>query len=199
MDTSEMLQVYQDKIIIFYKQQGRMPTFSELQNLTHYRSKGGVSKMVDQLESNMFLRRDRGGKLIPGYSFLAIPFPGTVQAGFPSPADQGFNETDRIDLYDFLVKHPQDTFLHQVTGDSMIEAGIFDGDLVLSERSYDAKDGQIVIADISGNCTVKYIQTDSEGCRFLRAANAEHADIYPTDGDEIVILAVVKSVIRRFN
>ena len=103
MLAEQLVSLYQDKIIIFYKQHHRMPTYSELQKLTHYRSKGGVSKLVDKLEAEQFLYRDKQGKLIPGFSFYSIPFPGSVQAGFPSPADQGYRDQDRIDLYSFLI------------------------------------------------------------------------------------------------
>jgi len=198
MSKEELIQRYQDKIIIFYKQHNRMPSFSEIQNLTHYRSKGGVAKLVDKLQSQNFMRRDRDGKLIPGYSFFSIPFPGTVQAGFPSPADEGYTEPSRIDLYDFLVKHPKDTFLHQVSGDSMTEAGIYDGDLVLSERTNDLPIGKIVIASVNGNCTVKRLRRNADQQIYLQAESADHDDIYSDEGHLIEVLAVVKSVIRRF-
>ena len=199
MSNEVLIQEYQDKIVIFYKQHRRMPSFSELQNLTHYRSKGGVAKLVDKLQSQNFMRRDRDGRLIPGYSFFSIPFPGMVQAGFPSPADEGYAEPARVDLYEFLVKKPQDTFLHEVTGDSMVKAGIYDGDLLISERSSSAPSGKIVIASVNGSCTVKRLQKLSTGEIYLQAESDEHEDIYTDEGQEIEILAIVKSVIRNFD
>ena len=193
----DRMQQYQDKIIIFYKQHHRMPSYSELRNLTHYRSKSGVSRLVDRLEGVKFLHRDNDGKLVPGYNFFSIPFPGTVQAGFPSPADSGFIEGNRIDLYSFLVKNPQDTFIHEVTGDSMIDAGIYDGDLVISERSSDAPVGKLVIAEVNGSCAIKRLMKDGRGVKYLKSESSNHADIYADDGQEIKIVALVRSVIRQ--
>ena len=198
MSKEELLKSYQDKIIIFYKQHRRMPTYSELQKLTHYRSKGGVAKLVDKLELCSFLYRDRNGQLIPGFNFFSIPFPGTVQAGFPSPADEGHAESDRIDIYSFLVKNPQQTYVHRVTGDSMVDAGIYDGDLIISEITSDLPIGKIVIAEVNGSCTVKRLLKNKSGVIYLHAENPEFEDIYSDEGHDISVLAIVKSVIRQF-
>lgn len=198
MSIEERISGYQDKIIIFFKQHGRMPSYSELQSLTHYKSKGGVAKLVDKLEERNFLRRDQGGKLIPGFNFLALPFPGMVEAGFPSPADLGFANGERLDLYNFLVRKPNETFIHQVTGDSMIGDGIYPGDMVVSERTSSAKVGKIVIAEVNGSCTIKRLRYDKKrNCQYLEASNPEHDDIYADEGNEIIILAQVMGVVRR--
>lgn len=199
MSDENRIDNYQDKIIIFFKQNGRMPSYSELQNLTHYRSKGGVAKLVEKLEERNFLRRDRGGKLIPGFNFFGIPFPGMVQAGFPSPNDIGFANGERLDLYSFLVRKPRETFIHQVTGDSMIGDGIYPGDMVISERTDSARVGKIVIAEVNGSCTIKRLRYDKErDYQFLEASNPEHAPIYSDEGNEITILAQVMGVVRKF-
>jgi repressor LexA len=195
----DRINAYQDKIIIFYKQRRRMPSYSEIQKLTHYRSKSGVVRLIDKLEQRRFLKRDRGGKLVPGFSFFSIPFPGTVQAGFPSPADQGYEDQERIDLYSYLVKKPADTFIHQVTGDSMINVGIYDGDLVISERTSDLPIGKIVIAEVNGSCTIKRLQQNQSGQIYLQPENDDHKKIYADDGQEITVLAIVRSVMRQFD
>lgn len=79
-----------------------------------------------------------------------------VQAGFPSPADEDY--TSKLDLNNYLVKRPASTFLVQATGDSMINANIHEGDLLVVDRSLEPGDGKIVIAAIDGYLTVKRLK-----------------------------------------
>lgn len=80
-----------------------------------------------------------------------------VPCGFPSPAQDYVEE--RLDLNTFMIKHPSATFFVKVSGDSMIEAGIFDGDMLVVDRSLKPVHGDIVIAAIEGEFTVKELRT----------------------------------------
>ncbi|MFW6276789.1 MAG: LexA family protein, partial [Bacteroidota bacterium] len=98
----------------------------------------------------------------------------SVSAGFPSPADDYME--GRLDLNDFLVKNPAATFFVRVTGDSMINAGIHSGDILVVDRALDPKDGNIVIAVINGELTVKRLSR-LKNKLFLLPENREYRPI----------------------
>lgn len=89
------------------------------------------------------------GRSLPLYS-------STVRAGMPTVADDHIE--DRIDLHDYVVRHPQATFFVRVQGDSMINAGIHEGDILVVDRSLEAREGSIVIAVLDGELTVKRLK-----------------------------------------
>jgi DNA polymerase V len=130
------------------------------------------------------------------YCPLILPLGGDrVQAGFPSPADD-FN-TKRIDLTEVLIQHPAATFLLRVRGDSMKDAGIFDGDVLVVDRALRPRHGHIVVAQVDGEFTVKYLHRRN-GLVRLTAANATYPDISPRDGQTIEVWGVVTSAIKQF-
>lgn len=117
----------------------------------------------------------------------------TVRAGFPSPAeDLG---AKRIDLTAKLIKHPQATFLMKARGESMREAGIFDGDVLVVDRAIQARSGHIVIAVIEGEFVCKALSMRA-GRMKLKAANPGHPDIVPKDSQTVEIWGVVIHAIK---
>ena len=118
---------------------------------------------------------------------------GMVQAGFPTAAEEELSDT--ISLDDYLIENRSATYLLTVKGDSMIDAGIHDGDLVIVERSRPPKPGNIVIAEIDGGWTIKYYRKNA-GRVFLEPANKDFKPIYPTQ--ELKIIAVVRAVVRKY-
>jgi DNA polymerase V len=116
-----------------------------------------------------------------------------VQAGFPSPAED--HGQKRIDLNDVLIKHPQATFLLRVSGHSMREAGIDDGDAVLVDRAITPRNGHIVVAVVDGDFTIKRLYKRA-GHFKLQAANPTHPDIVPVDGQTVEVWGVVTNVIK---
>ena len=137
--------------------------------------------------------KDSQGKIIPGKSFYQIPLLGLVQAGFPSPAQEELIDTLTLD--DFLIRNKEATYILKVTGDSMIEAGIMPGDLALVERGSQAQDGDIVIAKIDDQWTMKYFCLKGSKI-FLKPANKKYGLIYPQA--ELEIAAIVKAIIRKY-
>lgn len=122
-------------------------------------------------------------------------FDGAVSAGFPSPAQDYLEEA--IDLNQFLIKHPSATFMVKVVGDSMIDAGIFANDILIVDRSIDAKNNSIVIASINFELTVKrLIKKNNE--IFLKPENKKYQPIKIFDFNENLIWGVVTSVIHKF-
>ena len=125
-------------------------------------------------------------------SFGEIQMAGLVKAGPPSDVDE---LADTVDLDDFLIGKKELTYMLEVDGDSMIEAHIEEGDHVLVERSQNAKDGEIVIAEVDGEYTMKYLQ-EKNGKRWLEPANKNYKPIYPEHS--LNILGIVKAVIRKY-
>lgn len=111
-----------------------------------------------------------------------------VHAGFPSVA-QDYAAGD-LSLDDRLVDHPDTTFVIRVAGDSMTGAGIFDGDLLIVDRSLEAQDGDVVIAVLDGDLTVKRLTRDRHGA-YLHAENPDYPDIRPAPEGENLIWGVV--------
>ena len=120
----------------------------------------------------------------------------TVCAGFPSPAeDLG---AQRIDLTTLLVTHTQATYFLKASGHSMVEAGIFDGDIMVVDRAIKPRHGHIVVAVVDGDFTVKRLYQRA-GRVKLRAANVTFPEIVPKEGQTIEVWGVVTATIKRFS
>lgn len=129
-------------------------------------------------------------KLIP------LPFAGmSVRAGFPSPADDYIE--DRLDLNEHLVAHPNATFYVRVSGESMILAGIQDGDTLVVDRSLEARNEDVVVATLNGEFTVKRL-VYRKSQPWLIPCNPVFSDIRLTEDMDSVIWGVVTSVIHKF-
>lgn len=121
---------------------------------------------------------------------------GTVPAGFPSPAADFL--VKRHDLNELLITNPAATFMWQVRGLSMVEAGIGDGDILVVNRALAARHKDIVVAEVDGDFTVKYFWRARTGAVSLRPANPTFAPIIFRDGQTMTICGVVTAVIKRF-
>ena len=178
----------------FYKQEGRAPSYAEMAELFGYKSKNAVYNPVNKLIALNYLSRSPNGrigftaKITGGISLL-----GSVQAGFPSPAEEEL--VDTLSLDEFLVRRPEATYLLTVSGDSMIEAGIQPGDLVLVEKGGVPKQGDIIIAQVDGEWTMKYFGKDRQGV-YLDPANAAYTRIRPERS--MAIGGIVKAVVRKY-
>ncbi len=118
----------------------------------------------------------------------------TVRAGFPSPADDYIER--KLDLNTHLIKHPAATFFVKAAGDSMINAGIQSGDMLVVDRSLEATHGRVVIAAINGELTVKRLSRQHNQVKLL-AENPAYAPIDITDEQDLVIWGVVTHVIHQ--
>lgn len=144
---------------------------------------------------NSIIEDDR--PMILGQLPVVLPLAGdSVRAGFPSPAEDF--AVKRIDLTEVLVKHPQATFLLRVRGESMREAGIFDGDTLVVDRAVKPRHGHIVVAVVDGEFTVKFLH-DRAGRIKLKPANATYPDIVPREGQTVEVWGVVLASIKQFN
>jgi|TARA_R110002049_G_C8980474_1_gene548266 DNA polymerase V len=118
-------------------------------------------------------------------------FNSKVSAGFPSPADDYIEES--LSLDELLIKHPSATYMVKAQGNSMIGAGIYDGDILIIDRALTATTGDIVIASIDGEFTCKYLNLESQE---LRPANPRYSVIKIKDDIELLIEGVVTSSMR---
>lgn len=120
-------------------------------------------------------------------------FLGRLPAGFPSPADDYLE--GKLDITKHLVKHPAATFYVRVSGDSMIGAGIHSGDLLVVDRSLEAKSGNVIVAALDGELTVKRLYRKN-GCLRLLPENAEYQAIEIQTQQSFEIWGVVTNVIH---
>ena len=116
-----------------------------------------------------------------------------VSAGFPSPADD-FKET-RISLDKVAVKNEAATFYARVDGQSMIGAGLDDGDLLVIDRSLEPQDGKIAVCLIDGDFTVKRLKVEKD-CVWLMAENKRYKPILVTEENELMIWGIVTHVLK---
>jgi SOS regulatory protein LexA len=194
MKTKRTIDGVAKTIASFFREHRRMPTYSEMETLLGVRSKSVVHFWVQKLIRQGLLDKDDRGFLRLRSRSTALPLLGSIQAGFPSPAEEEL--CDILSLDEYLVARPEMSFLLRVSGDSMIEAGIMEGDLVIVERGRNPNNGDIVLAEVDGEWTMKYfLRKGSEVS--LQAANPRYRRILPQS--ELRIAGIVTAVIRKYN
>ena len=117
-----------------------------------------------------------------------------IHAGFPSPATDYM--TQAIDLNKELVKHPAATFYGRVVGDSMIDAGVDEGDILVIDKALDAKDGDMAVCFVDGEFTLKYLKIQ-EGRITLCPANTKYPQIEIVEGMDFKMWGVVTYIIKK--
>ena len=117
-----------------------------------------------------------------------------VEAGFPSPADDYMEGS--LDLNEHVIKHPAATYFMRASGDSMTGAGIFDGDLLIVDRSLEPAHGRVAVVEVDGQLTVKRL-FKSKGLFLLKSENAGCPPIELQEGNEIVVWGVVTHVLHN--
>jgi DNA polymerase V len=118
----------------------------------------------------------------------------SIKAGFPSPADDYIERS--LDLNEHLIKHPSSTFFVKVKGDSMVNAGIFSGDILIVDRSVQSYHNKIIVAIFNGEFTVKRFRK-AGGKIFLIAENPDYPGIAVTEEMDFEIWGVVTNVIHQ--
>ena len=127
-------------------------------------------------------------------NFPRIPhFADGVRAGFPTMAE-GYEDSN-VSFDEMLIKKPYSTFSVNVVGDSMIDAGICEGDIVIAEKGEKVKDGDIVIANVDGDFTLKYYR-NKNGKIWLEPANSKYPNIVPQN--ELQIVGIVTGLVRKY-
>ena len=134
-------------------------------------------------------------QLQPGEKTSGLQFfEGRVQAGFPSPAQGEYADT--IDLNRALITNPAATFCARVIGDSMVDAGINEGDLLIIDRSLNPHDGNIAVCFIDGDFTVKRLSVRADGI-YLTPANASFPVLKVSEDSNFQVWGIVSHIIKR--
>jgi len=187
-----MIKTRLNKLKRFFRKYRRLPTYEEMLNIFSVSSKNSVFKTIKKLLDLGYIRKI-GKTLSPTSKFFSLPILGTVPAGFPIIADE---DRKYLTLDEYLIDDPVTSFLFTVRGDSLVGEGIIDGDLVVVEKNQSAMLGDIVLAEIDHEWTLKILRRNQQSrTYYLEAANPNYPPFYPMQ--EMKIFGVVKAVIRR--
>ncbi len=177
------------------------PSISEMAEYLDVKSKNAVAKLLNSLEDGGYIRtsgKARGITVLNSLTdslekgLIRVPLLGSIQAGSPHMAEEFIEEW--INLPQSLIKGRRDVFLLKVRGDSMINAGIHEGDLVIVRPTREAKNNDIVVALLHDEATVKrFVQIKNRA--YLKAENPDYQNIYPKE--EWMIQGKVVGVIRN--
>lgn len=182
------------KLRQFFRRQKRLPSYQEMCALFGFSSKHASFKLAEKLIQAKFLKKDERGHLLPDRLFPALPVLGVVTAGAPVSAEEQFLSSLSFD--DYLINRPDKSYLLRVSGDSMIEAGIHEGDMVIVEKGREPKSGDIVVAFVDNEFTLKYFRRENNKV-YLAPGNRKYPAIYPKDS--LSVFGIVVSVIRKYH
>lgn len=212
---SEVLTERQEAVLKFIGEYqmayGRSPTLREMREHFGVSSDNGILKHLKALEEKGFIEKDdtpRGIKLLAsikekldGPATMKLPVLGFIPAGGPVMAEE-YIET-WMNVGEDLAQNTKDYFLLRVTGNSMIDAGIFEGDLVVVDSKRNPQNGDVVVALVDNHNTLKrFIKKDGhakggQGKVYLKAENKDYKDIYPEN--ELMTQGVVTALVRKYS
>ena len=184
---------YLAKLQDYYARHRVLPSYASIGALIGLSSKASVAEMVLRLKAQGFVESSPDRRLKPGKRFFERPVAESVRAGLPSPAADTVPEALTIDEH--LVRHPSRSVLVTVKGDSMIDAGIHAGDVVIVEKRVAANVGDIVVAIIDNEFTLKRLDRE-KGRIVLRPENKAYPVIRPKGDAEI--FGVVVGLFRKY-
>jgi repressor LexA len=177
----------------YYAQHRALPSYASIGHLLGLKSKSSVAAMVARLKLGGFIDQTPDRRLAPTKRFFERPLAESpVQAGLPNPVDDA--PADALTIDDYLIERPSQTVLVRVKGDSMIDAGILDGDLVVVEKTAAAKRGDIVIAIVDGQFTLKTLELE-RGKFILKPENKAYPVIRPEA--DLEIFGVMVGLVRK--
>ena len=172
----------------------RNPTFTELAKLFNYKPKNAVYGPLKKLISHGYIEQCKSGRLILTSKITGRSSCLALLKLISSPAEEELIDTINLDQY--LVRNPEATYLLTVKGDSMIDAGIHPGDIVLVEKGNTPKKNDIIIAQVDNEWTMKYFGKDKKGV-YLEPANSKYKRIRPKRS--LTIGGIVKAVVRKYS
>ncbi|MBI5085518.1 MAG: repressor LexA [Acidobacteria bacterium] len=203
--TERQREIY-DYIVAFRRGNGCSPSIPELQRHFGIRSPNGVAGHLHALEAKGIIRRaERGSRQIdvvaeqpaPHANLHSFPVFGLIPAGPPQEYQASTADSTAVLDVDTLGFRPREgCFALKVRGDSMVEAGILNGDMVVIEPTPTPRAGQIVAALIDGECTLKRL-VRVKGRWFLKAENSAYPELHPRA--DLVIQGVVRTVVRKLD
>ncbi len=177
----------------YYAKHKTLPSYAAIGRLVGLSSKASVAQMVGRLKERQFLDSAPDRRLRPGKRFFERAMSESVRAGLPGLGAESV--LDDLDIDAYLVRDQANTALVRVKGDSMDDAGIREGDIVVVERRSTASDGQIVVAVLQGGITLKRFRYE-RGRPVLWPENQRYTAIRPSR--DFAILGVVVGLVRRY-
>ncbi len=184
---------YLAKLQDYYADHSVLPPYSTIMMLLGFKSKSPVAALIARLKLLGFLESTPEKRLKPGKRFFERPIFDSVRAGAPSPA--GDSRYDTLTIDEYLVSHPSSTVLVTVKGDSMIDAGIMPGDTVVVEKRGQANVGDMVIAIVDNEFTLKTLGKE-KGRFVLIPANPAYPIIRPQN--DLEIFGIVVGQFRKY-
>jgi len=178
---------YLAKLRDYYAEHRVIPSFAGVAKLVGLRTTSAVATMVKRMKEDGFLDSSPDRRLQPGRRFFEREVLDGVQAGSPLPANDVLPAAFNID--ELLIDSPSRTVLLKVRGDSMIDAGLMPSDTVIVKKDAPASIGDIVVAVVDREYTVKYLAKDEQGF-YLKPGNSRYQDIRAKDHLEIFGLVV---------
>jgi repressor LexA len=201
-----MLTNKQEQVLNFIEsyqlQNGKSPTIREIKEFLNVSSDNSVLKHIVALEKKGFIQKDdtpRGIKLLDSVrqklqtNTVSVPVLGSIPAGGPVSAEAVIDDWITIDSKQ--VSNPKNAFMLRVTGNSMIDAGIYEGDLLIADSKKQPRVNDVVIALVDNENTVKRLVSQN-GQFYLKAENSEYSDIYPISN--LAIQGVVTGLVRTY-
>ena len=193
MPMSNRDDIYLAKLQDYYADHGVLPPYSTIMTLLGLKSKSPVMALVARLKLQGYLESTAEKRLKPGKRFFERPIYDSVRAGLPSMAGDASYDTLSIDEY--LIASPSHTVLVTVKGDSMIDAGIMPGDVVVVEKRGPANVGDMVIAIVDNEFTLKILAKE-KGRFILKPANPAYPVIRPEA--DLEIFGIVVGQFRKY-
>ena len=169
-----------------------LPSFDIIAKEFGFKHKNSVWQYFNKLKEENLIEERNNHFYINKELFGAILFSSVVKAGFASVAEDYVEK--RVSLDDSFDINSPSTFLFTVSGDSMIDLGIFEGDTVIVRKTNSARDGEVVIAYIDGGYTLKTYR-NKQGKVWLQPANQNYPDLYPKE--QLIIFGVAQGIVRK--
>lgn len=174
---------YLSQLRDYYAQNRTLPSFPKVGELLGLRSTSSVAALVKRLKATGHLDQGPDRRIKPGKRFFERECLDTVRAGLPAPANEA--PADAFTLDEHLIPIPSRTVMLKIKGDSMKDAGLMPGDTVLVLKGAPTKPGDIVVAVVDNEFTVKYLEADKKGEFFLKAGNVAYPPIRPRESLEL--------------
>lgn len=173
-----------------------LPSYTGISRVVGFKTKNAAVLLVRRLSDAGYFKIVDGGKVVPLRRFFELPLMDMrVRAGLPDAIDPQTWTKETFTLEGFLFGKPSNSVVIRVKGDSMCDAGIFDGDFAVVERSQTAYSGQFVVAAVDGEFTLKELKYENQR-PVLMAHNPKYAPIHPKA--ELTIFGIVQGIVRNY-
>jgi len=169
-----------------------LPSFETIKKDFNYKSKNSIAQFIHSLKEKGYIVEKDSRNYINQNKLGANFLNSKVRAGFASVMDDAIDKLISFD--EILNINSPSTFVFKVSGDSMVELGIFEGDFVTIKKTSDAKDGDVVLANIDGGFTLKTYKKSPKGV-YLQPANINYPNIYPQHS--LSIFGIATGIVRR--